>query len=94
MTDIKHISDNKGGTFIYEKEGTKLAEMVYVMAGASKMIIEHTDVDESLKGKGIGKELLAALVNFSREKQIKVIPLCPFANATLNKTKEWHDVLA
>lgn len=58
------------------------------------MIIEHTDVDASLKGKSIGKKLLGELVEFARAKQIKVLPLCPFANATFQKTKAWQDVLA
>ena len=31
--------------------------MVYVMAGPKKMIIEHTEVDESRKGQGIGGEV-------------------------------------
>jgi len=93
MEDIKHIKDEKGGAFIYEVEGRKLAEMVYVMAGEAKLIIEHTEVDESLKGQGVGKRLLAQLVNYVREHEIRVLPLCPFAKATFLKTKEWQDVL-
>ncbi len=58
------------------------------------MIIEHTEVDDSLKGQVSGKKLLEELVNYVRANQIKVIPICPFANATLKRTKEWQDVLA
>jgi predicted GNAT family acetyltransferase len=94
MGEIKHAQDEKGGMFFYEVDGQQLAAMVYVMAGEQKMIIEHTEVDDSLKGQGIGKKLQAELVNYVRERQIKVIPLCPFANATFQKTKEWQDVLA
>lgn len=94
MGEIKHAQDEKGGSFYYEAEGKQLAAMVYVMAGAQKMIIEHTEVDDSLKGQGIGKKLQAELVNYVRAHDIKVIPLCPFANATFQKTKEWQDVLA
>ena len=49
------------------------------------MIIEHTEVDESLKGKGVGVKLLEALVNFVRKENSKVIPPCPFAKATFKK---------
>jgi len=93
MSEIKHIHNGTKGAFIYTVNGTKLAEMVYTMAGEKKMIIEHTEVDESLKGQGIGKQLLATLVDYIRAEEIKVIPLCPFANATFKRMKEWQDVL-
>ena len=91
---IKHKQEGKGGYFYYEEDGKKLAEMVYVMAGPDKMIIEHTEVDESLEGKGIGKHLLEELVKYVRENKIKVIPLCVFAKAVFQRTKECQDVLA
>ena len=93
MPEIKHLTFGTKGAFTYEPNGTRMAEMAYTMAGEKKMIIEHTEVDESLKGQGIGKQLLAALVDYVREKDIKVIPLCPFANATFRRVKEWQDVL-
>lgn len=67
--------------------------MVYVMAGSKRMIIEHTEVDESLKGKGVGAKLLEALVDFVRREGIKVVPLCPFASATFKKRADLRDVL-
>ncbi len=90
---IQHQFDVRKGSFFIEENGKRLAEMVYVMAGPQKMIIEHTEVDESLKGKGAGAKLLEALVEFVREKEIKVIPLCPFAKATFNKRIDLQDVL-
>ena len=57
------------------------------------MIIEHTEVDESLKGQNVGKKLLESLVHYVREHKIKVVPYCPFAKAMLERTKEWQDIL-
>ena len=84
----------KGGSFVYMKDGNSLAEMVYTSAGEKLLIIEHTDVDESLKGQGIGKILLEALVQYARQASITVIPLCPFSQATFKKMPEWQDVLS
>jgi uncharacterized protein len=91
--NIKHDKTEKGGSFYYEENGVRLAEMAYVMSGEKTMIIEHTEVDDSLKGQGVGKQLLGELIDYVRAERIKVIPLCPFANATFKKTKEWQDVL-
>jgi len=93
MDAIKHRQDGKGGAFYLERDGKQLAQMVYTMAGDRKMIIEHTEVDESLQGQGIGKKLQAELVDYVRANGIKVLPLCPFAKATFQRMKEWQDVL-
>lgn len=94
MENIKHQRDGNNGSFIYYLEGRKLAEMVYVISSEKLMVIDHTEVDESLKGQGIGKKLLATLVEYVRAHEIKVIPMCPFAQATFQKTTEWQDMLA
>lgn len=91
--EIQHQFDGKKGWFYLEQGGKQVAEMVYVMAGPKKLIIEHTEVDESLKGQGIGAQLLEALVDYVRKEKIKVLPLCPFAKATFQKRKDLQDVL-
>ena len=91
---IVHNDKVRPRGFFYEIDGVKLGEMVYHMKDASTMVIEHTEVDDSLQGQGIGKKLLAHLVDFVRENNIKVIPECTYANATLKRMKEWQDVLA
>jgi predicted GNAT family acetyltransferase len=93
MIEVQHHFDGKKGEFTYEPEGKRLAAMYYVLTNPNLMIIDHTEVDESLAGQGIGRKLLESLVGYVREKNIKVIPLCPFAKATFQKTVEWQDVL-
>ena len=95
MSEIKiqHEFDGKRGSFYQEEGAKRFGEMVYVMAGQKKMIIEHTEVDESLKGQGIGLKLLNELVEYVRKEEIKVIPLCPFAKAMFQKKEELRDVL-
>lgn len=91
--DIKHKHTETKGIFYVEENGKRPAEMTYVMAGAQKMIIDHTGVDESLKGKSVGKQLVGAAVAFARENKIKILPLCPFAKAIFDKVPEYGDVL-
>nr|VUD34093.1 putative acyltransferase domain protein [Raoultella sp. NCTC 9187] len=54
--------------------------------GEHLSIIEHTDVDESLKGQGVGKKLVAKVVEKMRGEQRKIIPLCPFAKHEFDNT--------
>lgn len=90
---IRHLQEETRGSFIYLVNDQKLAEMAYTMVAQHRMIIDHTDVDDSLRGQGIGKQMLAALVDYVRTAGIQVIPLCPFAKATFKKIMDWQDVL-
>jgi len=91
--EIKHQSDGQRGSFYVRSSDAKKAEMVYVMAGSSKMIIEHTEVSDDLRGEGLGIKLLEALVEEVRERGIRVLPLCPFAKASFQKREDLQDVL-
>jgi len=90
---IQLKDDGKKGAFYIENDGKVVAEMAFVWAGEQKLIIDHTDVDASLKGKGAGKQLVHHAVEFARERNIKIIPLCPFAKSVFDKTPEYADVL-
>ena len=67
--------------------------MTYSKAGADKIIIDHTEVDGSLKGKGVGRDLIAEGVKFARENNLKIIPQCSFAKAEFDKHDDYADVL-
>ena len=92
--EIQRIEENTKGSFFIEENGEKLAVMTYSKAGSDKIIIDHTEVGETLKGTGAGKKLVAAGVSYARENGLKIIPLCPFAKAEFSKTAEYADVLA
>ncbi len=90
---IQHKQINGKGMFFVEQDGNILAEMVYTIPAADKMIIEHTDVSDELKGKKVGYQLVDTAVEYARTNNIKIIPLCPFANAVFKKKPEYADVL-
>ncbi|BBU87505.1 hypothetical protein EIMP300_89050 [Escherichia coli] len=51
------IREGHNKFYINDEQGKQIAEIVFVPTGENLAIIEHTDVDESLKGQGIGKQL-------------------------------------
>lgn len=90
---IQHQTDHKGGTFFVEADGKQLAAMTYIWAGEKRMVIDHTEVDASLKGQGVGAKLVAAAVDDARANGFRILPLCPFAKAIMTKEKSYEDVL-
>lgn len=90
---VQQHTNDRGGKFFVAVDGNELAEMTYVNTGASVIIIDHTGVDDALAGKGIGKQLVAAAVEWARKEKIEIIPLCPFAKAIFEKVPSYDDVL-
>lgn len=91
---IKHEETDSRGVFYALEDGKRIGEITYSKAGSDKIIIDHTEVDESQKGKGIGKILLFKVVDYARETNIKIVPLCPFAKSMFDKDVDIRDVLA
>lgn len=91
--DIQHSSNKSKGTFFIEDDGEVQAEITYSKAGDTQIIIDHTKVSDALSGQGVGKELVEHAVNFARENDLKVIPLCPFAKTIIERDELLQDVL-
>ena len=91
---IEHKKIGPKGVFYIEGTKEPLAKMVYTMPSPDKLIIEHTEVSEELKGQNMGFQLVKTAVEFAREQHIIIIPLCPFANSVFKRKPEFADVLA
>ena len=90
---IEHRSAGAKGAFVMARDGKDLARMTYSVAG-SRVIIDHTEVDDALRGTGAGRKLVEAAVQWARQQNVKLLPLCPFAKSVFDKTPEYQDVRA
>ncbi|MDQ6787217.1 MAG: N-acetyltransferase [Acidobacteriota bacterium] len=91
---IQNEEHGAKGAFFIEQNGEWIAEMTYKKSGARTITIDHTEVDESLQGKGVGKDLVEAGVKFARTNNLKIVAECPFAKKVIDETPEFQDVLA
>lgn len=89
------ISDENGptgGRYLARLEGVE-AEMTFSRASPQLIIIDHTGVPNSLRGKGVGQALALHAVEAARAGGWKIIPLCPFFKAQAQRHPEWRDVV-
>ena len=84
--------DEKGRAVVLVND-QEVGEMTYSKAGTRQIIINHTEVKAFMQGEGIGRKLLDVIVDFARENELKIIPLCPFAKSEFDKDESIHDVL-
>jgi predicted GNAT family acetyltransferase len=83
-TGRRHLTTIEGHT----------AEVTCSKPGATRLIIDHTGALDAPRGKGAGQTLVKRAVEDARAAGVKIIPLCPFAKAQIEKHPGWQDVLA
>lgn len=55
---------------------------------ANSITLIHTEVPPAERGHGLGNQLIRAALDFAHFNQLKVVPVCPFVKAYLQKHPE------
>lgn len=92
MINIKQEDNKSKGRFVIYEDDIFAGEMTYTWAGDNKFIIDHTYIEVAFGGRGFGKKLVMKAVEFAREPEVKILPLCPFAKNVFDKNKDIQDV--
>lgn len=93
MDEVKlNLRSNGEGSFYINDEAKQVGQMVISIRG-NKLTVFHTEVAAEAEGKGLAKMLLAAMVQYARQNNLKVIPLCPYVHLQFRRhPDEYADV--
>jgi len=91
---VEHEETAGRGAFFIAREGVRLAEMTYTRTDATSIIVDHTEVHDLLRGQGVSRTLLDALVAWARATRTRVMATCPYARAQFEKDPSIRDVYA
>jgi predicted GNAT family acetyltransferase len=58
------------------------------------LTILHTEVPQALEGRGIGSALIRGVLDIARSQGLKVVTICPFAKAYIERHPEYADLVA
>jgi len=50
-----------------------------------RLVLIHTEVPESLEGKGVGSAIVRFALDYARTNDLTVVPQCPFVRAYLER---------
>src|SRR3954469_5660500 len=59
-----------------------------------KLFLIHTEVPPALKGKGAGNAIVQKALQYAKDNNYKIVPICPFVQSYLKRHKEWNDIVA
>lgn len=84
----------RGEFYQVDASGKRIAEIQFIWQDERVIIAEHTWVDDSLKGQGVARALLNALVEFARAKHLKIVAKCSYVEVMFQRDLSLADVAA
>ena len=76
------------------ENGKLVAEVTFPEAEPGVKNLNHTFVDDSLRGQGIAGKLVKAVADKAREDGFQVRPTCSYAVKWFKKNRDYADILA
>jgi predicted GNAT family acetyltransferase len=92
LEDVSHVERAGGGVFLVNRDGRQVGEMTYQRLGEKRILIDHTEVEPELRGKGVARQLLDAAVAWARENGIRISATCSYVIAQFSRDKSLADV--
>lgn len=92
--DTYQIEIHSNAIRCIDENETMLAEVTFPAEEGNVVNIDHTFVDESLRGQGVAGKLLAQLAQELEETGRKARPTCSYAVSWFEKHPERADLLA
>lgn len=78
--------------FYLENQDGVFAELTYARKENNIITIDHTEVNPEMEGQGFAGKLLHKAVEFAREENLKIDPLCPYAEVQFQRNDSYQDV--
>lgn len=90
MTDT--VRDNPARNRFELQTGAGLAIANYRRDDLT-ITITHTEVPRAVEGRGVGSALVKGMLDEIRQEGRKVVPLCSFVRAYINRHPNYHDLV-
>lgn len=80
--------------FFYEQDGEVLAKITYDVVDNDVFAVDHTFVSEKLRGQGVAKQLLEAVVEKAQKEGKKIKPICSYVVTAFKRNPEYQKLEA
>ncbi len=71
--------------FVLRIDGERLGFLEFTRPEVGLMRIEYVEVSPELRGTGLGRQLVAKAVEFARDAGLRVVPICSYARAVIER---------
>ncbi|WP_235298137.1 GNAT family N-acetyltransferase [Portibacter marinus] len=88
---MKVVDNKEKKRFEHEING-KLAFIDYILT-SNKIFLTHTEVPEEFEGQGIGSELVKTVLQEVKDRDLVLVPLCPFVAGYIKRHPKWKELV-
>ena len=81
-----------GQRFVLTQDGEEAFADYRVQEG--RLILPHVEAAHALRGTGAASRLMEGVMEAARSRGLKVVPLCPYADAYMRRHPETADLRA
>lgn len=90
---IEHQETTGQGRFEARDDKKFAGKLNYTLKDENTLVIDHTEVDPGFQGEGVGMDLVKEVAEYARENNMKIIPVCSYAQKVMERTSDYDDVL-
>lgn len=71
--------------FVLRLDGERCGSLEFTRPGVGVMRIEYVEVTPELRGTGLGRQLVEKAVAFAQDAKLRVVPICSYARAVIQR---------
>jgi predicted GNAT family acetyltransferase len=71
--------------FVLRIDGERFGFLEFTRPDVGVMRIEYVEVSPDLRGTGLGKQLVEKAVAFAKDANLRVVPICSYARAVIQR---------
>ena len=71
--------------FVLRVDGERLGFLEFTRPDIGVLRIEYVEVDPQLRGTGLGRQLVEKAVAFAKDNRLRVVPICGYARALIQR---------
>jgi predicted GNAT family acetyltransferase len=57
------------------------------------LFLIHTEVPEAIEGKGVASAIIQKTLQYAKDNNYKIVPICPFVQSFLKKHPDWNEIV-
>lgn len=85
--EIRH-SESENRFALFSDDGAPVGVLDYRPGETGELIATHTEVFSGFEGRGYAMQLLDALAEYARSRNLKIVPYCPYVIRAFRKFPE------
>lgn len=88
------VSDNIDKKRFETKVDGITAYVDYILNSKGMIFLTHTEVPKKIGGRGVASGMVGQVLEVVEDRDLKLVPLCPYVAAYIRRHPEWKRLLA